>query len=211
MHIALAMLVTGFLGYWLMMGIPAALALLNLVPYSVASSYTLTVIPLFVLMGQFASVSGISRDIYKAVYSWFGGLPGGLAMATVVGCAGFGAVCGSSLETGVTMGIVALPEMRKYGYDDRLATGCVAAGGTLGILVPSLGFAIYGILTEQSIGKLFMAGILPGIVLSGFFIVAIWIQCRIRPSMGPRAPRISFKDKVVALSGVWGLLVLLVW
>ena len=211
MHIGLAMLVTGFLGYWLMMGIPAALALLNLVPYSVASSYTLTVIPLFVLMGQFASVSGISRDIYKAVYSWFGGLPGGLAMATVVGCAGFGAVCGSSLATGVTMGIVALPEMKKYGYDDRLATGCVAAGGTLGILIPpSLGFAIYGILTEQSIGKLFMAGILPGIVLTGFFIVAIWIQCRIRPSMGPRAPRISFKDKVVALSGVWGLLVLFV-
>jgi C4-dicarboxylate transporter DctM subunit len=211
MYIGLAMLVTGFLGYCLLMGIPAGLGLLNLVPYSVASSYTLTVIPLFVLMGQFAYMSGISSDIYKAVYSWFGGLPGGLAMATVLGCAGFGAVCGSSLATGATMGTVAIPEMKRYGYDPRLATGCVAAGGTLGILIPpSLGFIIYGILTEQSIGKLFMAGILPGVVLSLLFMLTIWIQCRINPSMGPPAERITFKDRVVSLKGIWGLLVLFV-
>ena len=209
MYIGLAMLVTGFLGYCYMMGLPAGLALLNIVPYSVASSYTLTVIPLFVLMGQFAYVSGISEDIYKAVNSWLGSLPGGLSMATVIGCAGFGAVCGSSLATSATMGTVAIPEMRKYGYADRLATGCVAAGGTLGILIPpSLGFAIYGILTEQSIGKLFLAGILPGLVLAALFIMAIWIQCRINPGMGPPAERLSFRDKVVSLKGIWGLIVL---
>jgi C4-dicarboxylate transporter, DctM subunit len=211
MYIGLAMLVTGFLGYCLMMGILAGLGLLTLVPYSVASSYTLTVIPLFVLMGQLAYMSGISVDIYRAVYSWFGGVPGGLSMATVVGCAGFGAVCGSSLATGATMGTVAIPEMKKYGYHPGLATGCVAAGGTLGILIPpSLGFIIYGILTEQSIGKLFMAGILPGILLSALFILAIWIQCKINPAMGPPAERIPFKDRLISLKGIWGLCVLFV-
>ncbi|RJR32699.1 MAG: TRAP transporter large permease [Desulfobacteraceae bacterium] len=211
MYIGLAMLVTGFLGYWYVMGLPAGLGLMNIIPYSVASSYMLSVIPLFVLMGEFAYVSGISGDIYKAVNSWLGSLPGGLSMATVIGCAGFGAVCGSSLATSATMGTVAIPEMRKYGYEDRLATGCVAAGGTLGILIPpSLGFAIYGILTEQSIGKLFMAGILPGILLTGLFILAIWAQCRINPRIGPPAERLSLRDKVVSLKSIWGLIVLFV-
>jgi tripartite ATP-independent transporter DctM subunit len=211
MYIGLAMLVTGFFGYCIMMGIPAGLNLLNLVPYSVASSYTLTVIPLFVLMGQFSYVSGISGDIFKAVYSWIGSFRGGLSMATVLGCAGFAAVSGSSLATGATMGTVAIPEMKKYGYDDRLATGCVAAGGTLGILIPpSLGFVIYGILTEQSIGKLFMAGILPGIVLAALFMLAIFIQCKIKPSMGPPAERISLRDRVLSLKGIWGLLFLFI-
>jgi C4-dicarboxylate transporter DctM subunit len=209
MYIGLAMLLTGFLGYILVMGIPGGLALLNLVPYSVASSYTLTVIPLFVLMGQFAFVSGISGDIYKAVYSWLGKFPGGLSIATVVGCAGFAAVSGSSLATGATMGTVAISEMKKYGYDDKLATGCVAAGGTLGILIPpSLGFIIYGILTEQSIGKLFMAGILPGIVLTILFMLTILIQCKINPSMGPPGESIPFKDRFLALKNIWGLLIL---
>ena len=162
MYIGLAMIVTGFLGYCWMMGPSGGFALLNLVPYSVGSSYTLSVIPLFVLMGQFALISGISTDIYKSVNAWLGGLPGGLSMATILGCAGFAAVSGSSLATGATMGSVAIPEMKRYGYSLKLATGCVAAGGTLGILIPpSLGFIIYGILAEQSIGKLFMAGILP--------------------------------------------------
>ena len=211
MYIGLAMLVTGFFGYCLMMGIPAGLGLLNLVPYSAGSSYTLTVIPLFVLMGQFAYISGISGDIYKAVYSWIGNYAGGLSMATVLGCAGFAAVSGSSLATAATMGTVAIPEMKKYGYDSRLATGCVAAGGTLGILIPpSLGFMIYGILTEQSIGKLFMAGILPGIILSAFFMLTIFIQCRIKPSIGPPAERISLRERLASLKGIWGLLFLFV-
>jgi C4-dicarboxylate transporter DctM subunit len=211
MYIGLAMLVTGFLGYCLMMGIPAGLSLLNLVPYSAGSSYTLTVIPLFVLMGQFAYVSGISGDIYKAVYSWIGKYAGGLSMATVIGCAGFAAVSGSSLATAATMGTVAISEMKKYRYDSKLATGCVAAGGTLGILIPpSLGFMIYGILTEQSIGKLFMAGILPGIILTTFFILTIFVHCRIKPSIAPPAKRFPLRERLVSLKGIWGLLFLFV-
>jgi C4-dicarboxylate transporter DctM subunit len=209
MYIGLAMLVTGFLGYCLMMGIPAGLSLLNLVPYSAGSSYTLTVIPLFVLMGQFAYISGISGDIYKAVYSWIGHYAGGLSMATVLGCAGFAAVSGSSLATAATMGTVAISEMKKYRYDPKLATGCVAAGGTLGILIPpSLGFMIYGILTEQSIGKLFMAGILPGIILTTFFILTIFVHCKIKPSIAPPAKRFPLRERLASLKGIWGLLFL---
>ena len=211
MYIGLAMLVTGFLGYCLMMGIPAGLSLLNLVPYSAGSSYTLTVIPLFVLMGQFAYVSGISGDIYKAVYSWIGKYAGGLSMATVIGCAGFAAVSGSSLATAATMGTVAISEMKKYRYDSKLATGCVAAGGTLGILIPpSLGFMIYGILTEQSIGKLFIAGILPGIILTAFFILTIFVHCRIKPSIAPPAKQFPLRERLASLKGIWGLLFLFV-
>ena len=209
MYIGLAMLLMGFLGYCLIMGIPAGLGLLSLVPYSAGSSYMFTVIPLFVLMGQFAYLSGISEDIYKSVYSWLGSLPGGLAMATVVACGGFAAVSGSSLATGATMGTVAVPEMKRYGYDSKLAAGCVAAGGTLGILIPpSIGFVIYGILAEQSIGKLFMAGILPGIMLAALFMLAIFIQCKIKPSMGPPGERLALRDRILSLGGIWGMLVL---
>jgi C4-dicarboxylate transporter DctM subunit len=211
MYIGLAMLLMGFLGYCIMMGIPAGLGLLDLVPYSVGSSYTLSVIPLFVLMGQFAMISGISSDLYKSVNSWFGSFPGGLSMASVVGCAGFAAVSGSSLATAATMGSVAIPEMKKYGYSPELATGCVAAGGTLGILIPpSLGFIIYGIITEQSIGRLFMAGILPGILLCLCFMVTIYIQCKLNPAIGPPAKRVAMKDRIRSLRGIWGLLFLFV-
>lgn len=207
--IGVAMLIVGFVGYCFLMGISPGLALLSLVPYSAGSSYMLTVIPLFILMGQFAYISGISGDIYKAVYSWIGSLPGGLSMATILGCAGFGAVSGSSLATSATMGTVAIPEMKRYGYDPKLATGCVAAGGTLGILIPpSLGFLIYGILTEQSIGKLFMAGILPGIMLAGLFMLTIFLQCKIKPSMGPPGDPVSIKDRILSLGGIWGMLAL---
>src|SRR4030065_652242 len=131
-------------------------------------------------MGQFAFISGISTDIYRTVYTWMGHMRGGLAMATILACAGFAAICGSSLATGATMGMVAIPEMKKYHYDHRLSTGCVAAGGTLGILIPpSIGFVIYGILTEVSIGKLFMAGFIPGILLTSIFIIAVYIQGKI--------------------------------
>ncbi|MEJ2640093.1 MAG: TRAP transporter large permease, partial [Desulfosarcinaceae bacterium] len=133
------------------------------------------------------------------------------AMATVLACAGFAAVCGSSLATGATMGMVAIPEMNKYAYDDRLSTGCVAAGGTLGILIPpSIGFIIYGILTEESIGKLFMAGIVPGILLASLFILAIYIQCRLMPQMGPQGDRTTLKTKFKSLGGTWGMLLLFI-
>jgi tripartite ATP-independent transporter DctM subunit len=209
MYIGMAMALLGFIGICFLSGLYPAASILGIVPHAEGSSYTLSVIPLFVLMGQFAFVSGISADIYKTVYAWMGRLRGGLSMATVLACAGFAAVCGSSLATGATMGTVAIPEMRKYKYDMRLATGCVAAGGTLGILIPpSIGFVIYGILIEESIGKLFMAGFLPGILLASLFILAIYIQCKLKPEIGPRGPATTWKVKVKSLGGTWGMLLL---
>jgi C4-dicarboxylate transporter, DctM subunit len=209
MYIGIAMSIVGFLGIWYLVDFHAAMGLLGITPLAEGSSYTMSVIPLFLLMGQFAFVSGISTDIYKTVYTWMGHLKGGLAMATIMACAGFAAICGSSLATGATMGMVAIPEMKKYHYDNRLSTGCVAAGGTLGILIPpSIGFIIYGILTEVSIGKLFMAGIIPGIVLSILFIITIYIMCIINPKMGPRGENTTFMAKVKSLSGTWGMLLL---
>ncbi len=209
MYIGMAMALIGFLGLCILVGAEAGVHILGITPLAEGSSYTLSVIPLFVLMGQFAFISGISTDIYKTVYAWMGHFRGGLAMATVMACAGFAAVCGSSLATGATMGMVAIPEMDKYKYDPRLSTGCVAAGGTLGILIPpSIGFIIYGILTEESIGKLFMAGFLPGILLAGLFIIAIYIQCLLRPQMGPPGQGTTWKTKFKSLGGTWGMLLL---
>jgi C4-dicarboxylate transporter DctM subunit len=209
MYIGMAMMVVGLIGTVFIIGYEPAVDLLGLLPMNESKSYNLSVIPLFILMGQFAYISGISTDIYKTVYHWMGHLRGGLAMATVMACAFFAAVSGSSLATGATMGMVAIPEMLKYKYDPRLATGCVAAGGTLGILIPpSIGFVIYGILTEQSIGKLLMAGLLPGILLSGLFILAIIILCAIKPEMGPHGPNASWSVKFKSLYGTWGMLLL---
>lgn len=211
MYIGVAMALIGFVGVAGIINANAGLNLMGLVPWSEGSSYTMSVIPLFILMGQFAFVSGISRDIYKAVYTWIGHFRGGLAMATILACSGFAAVCGSSLATGATMGRVAIPEMDKYGYDQSLSTGCVAAGGTLGILIPpSIGFVIYAILTEQSIGRLFMAGILPGILLTVLFMLAIYIQCRFNPEMGPKGEARSWKEKFSSLYSTWPMIFLFV-
>ena len=209
MYIGLAMALVGVIGLSFLVGVQAGIHILGITPLAEGSSYTLSVIPLFVLMGQFAYISGISADIYRTVYCWMGQYRGGLAMATVMACAGFAAVCGSSLATGATMGMVAIPEMDKYKYDPRLSTGCVAAGGTLGILIPpSIGFIIYGILTEESIGKLFMAGLLPGILLAVLFMAAIYIQCRLRPAMGPAGECTLWGTKIRSLAGTWGMLLL---
>ncbi|MFO7600404.1 MAG: TRAP transporter large permease [Candidatus Desulfacyla sp.] len=210
MYIGMAMALVGFLGLCIIVGWDSGLSILGITPLAEGSSYTLSVIPLFVLMGQFAFISGISTDIYKSVYAWMGRFRGGLAMATVCACAGFAAVCGSSLATGATMGMVAIPEMDKYKYNQRLSTGCVAAGGTLGILIPpSIGFVIYGILTQESIGRLFMAGIVPGILLAILFILSIYVQCKLNPEMGPRGESTTWKTKIRSLSGTWGILVLI--
>jgi tripartite ATP-independent transporter DctM subunit len=147
-------------------------------------------------MGNLASAAGLSRDLYDAAYRWIGHRPGGLAGATVVGCAGFSALSGSSIASAVTMGRVAYPNMRRYGYGGRLSTGAIAAGGTLGILIPpSTGFVLYAILTEQSIGRLFMAGVLPGLMLTGLFVLTIWVLTTIDPARSSaraaRAPRWS--------------------
>jgi C4-dicarboxylate transporter DctM subunit len=209
--IGVSMGVVGFFGFANMSGWSAALSLLGLVPYSTVASFTLTVIPLFVLMGYFATMAGLSQELYETANRWFGHFHGGLAMATVVACGGFAAICGSSLATAATMGGIALPEMRKVGYHPKFATGCVAAGGTLGILIPpSVIFLIYGFLTEQSIGKLFLAGIGPGIVLVMLFILTISVVTWIKPSWGPPAARTPFLERLLALRRVWSVIALFV-
>lgn len=204
-----SMWLVGLLAIVLMTGLDAGLSRLGAVPYTNASAYDLCVIPLFLLMGSFTFHSGLSEDLYQAAYKWLGNLPGGLAMATVGGCAGFAAVCGSSLATAVTMGRVALPEMRKYKYDQGLATGCIAAGGAIGILIPpSVIFVLYGILTEQSIGKLFLAGVIPGIMQAAFYMIVIYMICKRNPMLGPPGPKTNIKEKIVVLKDTWGVLAL---
>ncbi|HEU5320380.1 MAG TPA: TRAP transporter large permease subunit, partial [Methylomirabilota bacterium] len=207
--IGVAMGLVGLVGFAAMSGLDPALAILGLAPYSSVASYTLTVIPLFVLMGQFAAMSGLSRELYETANRWLGHRRGGLAMANVVACGGFAAVSGSSLATSATMAVVALPEMRRHGYDPRLATGSIAAGGTLGILIPpSVMFLIYGILTEQSIGKLFLAGVVPGIVLVLLYVLAIAVVTWRNPALGPAVARVPLPERLVALRRVWPVLAL---
>jgi tripartite ATP-independent transporter DctM subunit len=206
--IGCAMALVGLIGFSILSSPHAAFSMLGMVTYQTASSYALTVIPLFFLMGQLASQSGMGIELYRTVYRWIGFMPGGLAMATVCACAGFAAVSGSSLATAATVGMVALPEMKRFRYDDALATGCVAAGGTLGILIPpSTVMVIYGILTEQPIGTLFIAGIIPGIILTGLFLLTIFIQTRKKPDMGPPGPKFSFAEKLESLKDTGGVLV----
>jgi tripartite ATP-independent transporter DctM subunit len=196
MPVAMTMLIVGFFGTIAINGLNAALSSLGGEAFEIASTSMLIVVPLFVLMGNLAGVSGMSRDLYDAAYAWVGHHRGGLASATIGGCAGFAALSGSSIASAVTMGRVALPQMKRFKYDDSLATGAVAAGGTLGILIPpSSGMIIYAILTEQSIGRLFMAGVFPGLLLTGLFLVAIYIVTRIRPEAGPPGPRVNMRER----------------
>lgn len=200
MPIGIAMLLVGITGFAWLNGLPAALSSLGNAPYSYSTVYDLAVIPLFVLMGNCAAVSGMSRDLYAAAYAWLGHLRGGLASATIAACAGFAAVSGSSIASAVTMGRVCLPEMKRYKYSDALATGTVAAGGTLGILIPpSTAFVIYAILTEQSIGRLLLAGFLPGLLLSLLFILAIAVWTYLKPDIGPPGERASREERIRTL------------
>ena len=209
MTIGLAMALVGFLGFAYISGFKPALGILATQPYSVVANYTISVVPLFLLMGSIAANTGIGTDLYKTAYKWLGQLKGGLAMATIGACSLFAAICGSSIATSVTIGKVALPEMKKYGYDSALATGSVAAGGTLGILIPpSLGFILYAILTEQSVGLLFIAGILPGILLTLLFITQIGIQVTWKASLGPTGPKTSFLEKIVSLKSTYAMVAL---
>ncbi len=200
MPVALTLLAVGTVGIAALNSVSAALSTLGDEAFIVASYYQLIIIPLFVLMGNLASVSGMSRDLYDAAYAWVGHWPGGLASSTIVGCAGFAAVSGSSVAAAVTMGRVALPEMTRFNYSPRLATGSIAAGGTLGILIPpSTGFVIYAVLTEESVGRLFIAGVLPGLLLASLFIATIAIMTRLNPHLGPPGPRVPFREKWRAL------------
>ena len=200
MPVAIAMLVVGFVGTWVMNGTTPALISLSGEAFEIVSFFELSVVPLFVLMGNLAGVSGMSKDLYEAAYKWFGHFRGGLASATIVGCAGFAAMSGSSIAAAVTMGRVALPEMKRFNYGDSLATGAVAAGGTLGILIPpSTGMIIYAILTEQSIGKLFIAGVIPGLLLTSLFLVAIYIVTTLKPELGPAGQKATLSEKIGSL------------
>jgi tripartite ATP-independent transporter DctM subunit len=211
MPIGIAMLLVGIVGFAILNGPQAALAALGSYPYQYAAVYDFAVIPLFVLMGNLGSVSGMARDLYAAAYSWIGHVRGGLAHATILACAGFAAVSGSSVASAVTMGKVCLPEMRRYNYSHRLATGVIAAGGTLGILIPpSTAFVIYGLLTEQSIGKLLLAGILPGLLLMAIFMVTVAVWMRFKPQYGPPGPRASWSERGQRLLGAGPMLTIVV-
>ncbi|MBA7469246.1 C4-dicarboxylate TRAP transporter large permease protein DctM [subsurface metagenome] len=211
MPIGFVMALVGFAGFAYLQGFGPGLGLVKITSYTTFASYDLSIIPLFILMGTLCFFAGISKDLYDTVHSWLGQLRGGLAMATVGACAGFAAVSGSSLATAATMGTVALPEMKRYNYDPALATGSIAAGGTIGILIPpSVILVLYGILTAQSIGKLFLAGFIPGILEALFYMAVIYILCKRRPLLGPPGPRTSLIDKIVSLKNTWVVLVLFV-
>lgn len=211
MPIGFAMIIVGFGGYAHLGGFDAALTMVGSVPYTTVASYLFSVLPLFTLMGDFASSSGLMRDGYRTMNVWIGHLPGGLAMASIGGCASFACVSGSSVATAMTMTRIALPEMLDYQYSPKLAAGCIAAGGTLGLLIPPSGaFIIYGLIAEQSIGRLFMAGVLPGILLSILFMMTIYILAKIDPQIAPRGAKFTWTERLSALKNVWGLLLIFV-
>ncbi|MBW1802104.1 MAG: TRAP transporter large permease [Deltaproteobacteria bacterium] len=203
MHVGLVMMFVGFLGYLFLTNTNGALGVLATAPRGSSAYYTLTIIPLFIFMGQMASYSGLSEEMHRTTHDMIGHVRGGLPMASVITCAGFAAICGSSLATVVTMTQVALPSMKKYGYDDTLSTGAIAAGGTLGILIPpSVALVMYGIITQESIGKLFIAGIVPGILLTCLFLLTIIIRVRLSPGISPMVPKKPFKERMVASRGL---------
>jgi C4-dicarboxylate transporter DctM subunit len=211
MPIGLAMLVVGVVGNFLITkSWNPSLAMFKSLTYSTFSSYSLSVVPLFLLMGQFASLGGISKQLFDAAASWLGHRKGGVAMAAIGACAGFGAICGSSLATAATMGQIALPELRKHGYSGALATGTLAAGGTLGILIPpSVILVIFAILTELNIAKLFLAAMVPGILAAIGYIIAIAVAVRIRPeTAGAPYPRVPYADRFRLLVAIWPVLVI---
>jgi tripartite ATP-independent transporter DctM subunit len=209
MPIAAAMGQVGFAGFWYIVGLTPGFAVVSTAAYAMSSKYLLTIIPLFVLMGLLAGNAGLSTDGYHAINKWIGHRRGGLAMATAIACAGFGAVCGDSVATATTMCSVALPEMRKYRYSDQLSLGAISAGGLLGFMIPpSLAFVLYGFFTEESIGSLFIAGILPGALIVLSFIGAIAIVCWRNPAAGPAGPASGWKERLAALYNVWGIIVL---
>jgi tripartite ATP-independent transporter DctM subunit len=202
-ELAFAMALVGFIGFSLIVSFKAGLNLLAKDFFDVFASYGFTVIPLFVLMGQIAFNAGIAKRLYDASYRFIGHIPGGLAMATVAGATVFKAICGSSPATAATFASVAVPEMDRYHYDKKLSTGIVATVGTLGILIPpSVTLIVFGIITEQSIGKLFLAGLVPGLMIAFFFICIIYIWCQMNPALGPKGERSTWKQRFASLPEV---------
>ena len=209
--IAFAMAIVGVAGFSILVGWRPAFAMVGRVVFDNALSYGLSVVPLFILMGNFVTRAGLSDRLYAAAHSWLGHRRGGLAMATVVACGGFSAVCGSSLATAATMARVAMPSMRRYGYADSLAAGSIAAGGTLGILIPpSVILILYGVMTSQDIGMLFAAGLVPGLLGILLYLAAVRLATARNPDLGPRAKRATGRERLKALGRVWGVLLLFV-
>jgi tripartite ATP-independent transporter DctM subunit len=209
MHIGVSMGLTAFIGIALLTNLDSAFNKLAHTAFSQTSTYTMSVIPLYMLMGEIAFLSGLSQDAYKTVNKWLGHLPGGLSMATIGACGAFAAVQGSSTAGSVIMVSIAYPEMKSRGYANSLALGCIAAGGTMGILIPpSNAFVLYGIITEQSIGRLFIAGIIPGVLLILIFWIIIYIRCKIDPKLGPPGEPMSWRERFISLKDLWSVVIL---
>jgi len=211
-ELGFAMALIGFVGFSIIVSMKAALNLLAKDVFDVFASYGFTVIPLFVLMGQVAFNAGIAKRLYHAAYRFIGHVPGGMAIATVAGATAFKAICGSSPATAATFASVAVPEMDRYHYDKKLSTGIVATVGTLGILIPpSVTLIVFGVITEQSIGKLFLAGIIPGLIIAFFFVCIIYGWCKINPALGPRGEKSTWKQRIASLPEVfWVILIFIV-
>lgn len=208
-EVGFAMAIAGGTGFAMMVNADAALNMMAKDIFSVFSSYGFTVIPLFVLMGQIGAVGGIARSLYESAYRFLGHVPGGLAMGTVAAATAFKAICGSSPATAATFATVAVPEMERYGYDRRLSTGTVATVGTLGVLIPpSVTLIVYGILTETSIGKLFLAGIIPGLMIAVSFALTIYGWCRLNPTLGPAGERSGWGARLRSLPPLFWVAVL---
>lgn len=211
-ELGFAMALVGFLGFSYIVSTKAALNLLAKDVFDVFATYGFTVIPLFILMGQIAFNAGIARRLYNTSYKFVGHIPGGLAMATVGGAAAFGAITGSSPATAATFASVAVPEMDRYGYDKKLSAGIVASVGTLGSLIPpSVTLIVYGIITEQSIGRLFLAAVFPGLIITLFLFSIVYGWCRINPSLGPKGEKSNWKERIVSLKDViWPIVIFIV-
>jgi len=211
MQIGLAMLIVGFVGFTILASTSGGLTLLGMVPYATAAAYGLSVIPLFMLMGMFLSYGGLGKDIFEAANAWLGHIRGGMAMATIGAIAVWSAISGSATATAASIGSIVLPEMKKHGYSDALATACVAAGGTLDILIPpSSVLVLYGILTEESIGKLLIAGIVPGLLLAVFFGIVVYIWVKRNPKAAPVHPAVPVRQRVRALKPIWAVVVIFI-
>ena len=209
--IGFAAAVVGFMGITLIKGWGAAGGVAGFLPYAVTASFSFSVIPLFILMGYFAFYAGLTRDLFSTARGWVGQFHGGLAIATAFGSAGFGACSGSSTAAAAVMARVSIPEMKKYGYDLKLAAGAVAASGTMASMIPpSVVMVIYGVITEQSIGTLLIAGFIPGILEAILYSGMIYTRCRINPRLGAALPAVSWRERIGSLRGVWGMVVLMV-
>lgn len=209
MRIAFATVLVGIVGILFLKGWDVVMSVSGFLPHGIVAHYSLSVIPLFIIMGYFAYFAGFTSDVFTTARQWVGHLPGGLAIATTFGCAGFAACTGASVASAAVMGRVAIPEMRKYGYDNRLATGAVAAGGTLATLIPpSVPLVIFGIITEQSIGILLIAGLIPGIFSALIYTGMIYTRVSLNPRLAPPLPSVPWKDRFISLKNTWGILVI---